>query len=294
MTELLDRRFWGQFDAKWPVDSRELIFIARAVHAVGRTLYGQEWSDEDPLAEAEFDQGDRYFVHSLHSAWETQKRTEPVRWPDVPDAKVVSDVIATNNAAAARVRRTCDWIAAAARNGDIVTRLRPVSGGISEQPKDGFWFTDDYLRLFHQGQCSVANTTYFSPSVGKYFIYFARDTFDTAIERLRSGAEAFAPPLETAGDGKPSAEGGMTFPPTDRSGVAGRPTSMHLIEQMMESRFDAGEQRAGIGAESKELAALFAAREDCRSLHRPAPRTIENRLRAKFNALAASARNKAI
>lgn len=78
------------------------------------------------------------------------------------------------------------------------------------------------------------------------------------------------------------------FPvPSDKTGLPGRPSSMHLISQIMRERAAAGKMLMSMRQEAGELARLFAADKANQVLAKPKRKGIQNALGSEYRRLKA-------
>lgn len=105
----------------------------------------------------------------------------------------------------------------------------------------------------------------------------AADADLTSLEVSAASVRAYAERL-TSGDRQ-------ELRPSDRTGAPGRPTPMHLIEQMMRERFEQKETRPTITEEASELVRLYDEREEYKGLARITPKTVKNKLASLFRQL---------
>ncbi len=72
---------------------------------------------------------------------------------------------------------------------------------------------------------------------------------------------------------------------TDQTGGAGRPSSMHIVLEMMRKRIAAGAHLPTMTSEANELARLFAEQAEHKGLARPKAKTIINALASEYRRL---------
>jgi hypothetical protein len=83
--------FWKN-SIGWPRDNSSYVFLARAVHAIGKTMFGAEWTGEEPYLDLKqslpalpLTSGSRaYFAHDLLLKHHPEFGRQPLKWSRGP------------------------------------------------------------------------------------------------------------------------------------------------------------------------------------------------------------------
>lgn len=151
--------FWAS-ESKWPHDPAGYIFFARAVHAIGPAMFGDQWSGDEPTNKhvkllPEYAARARLARHS--EAYDVLRRhrpelaPEPVkRWQAPPSYDFTREqwdaaraLVQTEHERVGRFWRVREEIARACEAGRLKTVLRPVRGGDMTEVSAASWNTDN-------------------------------------------------------------------------------------------------------------------------------------------------------
>lgn len=191
--------FWSQHWT-WPESPDEFCFLGEAVHMVGKLIYGEQWSGDEPLApwidvlpeflSIETDQRHlRYACLLLVENSQSYRLrcvspTSPMPTADEwAEAVVLSKQQAlVSEQAFGRFLDVCRRLTFDFRRGHLLTALRPFGGGTIEPVgKDG-WNTENWMNRFFTCQIDVESP--FSPDVvpnGGHYIFVERSLLVAAL-----------------------------------------------------------------------------------------------------------------
>jgi hypothetical protein len=184
--------FWTRPDV-WPFDTRDYVFLARAVHQIGKHLFGDEWRGVEPtvrapkpaprpldevLAEREQKQGLAATYTLAELTAEQQRRLRPA-----PDPEEVNRTLAAMGRWNAVQRRIAD----AARDGVLKTAVRPYAGGEPIGLTAGVWNTEVFWPWFEE--CRMHPEDPFRqgslrPRSPESWIFIGRQSLDQFLETV--------------------------------------------------------------------------------------------------------------
>jgi hypothetical protein len=145
--------FWKN-SIDWPRDNSSYVFLARAVHAIGKTMFGAEWTGEEPCLDLKqslpalpLTTGSHaYFAHDLLLKHHPEFGRQPLKWSRGPLSSMPPSVKFTGlewEAARAiiakdherkmpgvrRFSQVQDKIIKVAEDGLLITAIREKAGG---------------------------------------------------------------------------------------------------------------------------------------------------------------------
>lgn len=273
--------FWGHPET-WPNDTPELVFLARAVREVGRTMYS-DWSDLAPSIPPEERElvpaipapgaDEASIMDALRALW-NRAREMPTQAPPAVDRRQRW-----------QAQQAFRMLAEAAIHGHLGTvAVSPLTGVPSEIPRE-FWSVTTQRALLAKCQTGHDPAEWIFVDrlhLARLLHPEAMGMLDDArraaqeymaIERDRAEAEAANAALDTGGP--------------NRSGAPGRPSSMHLIEAEFERRISMGLVLPRIGQEAEVLCTwLINTHPNC---PRPTAKTIRNNLLPRHRELSSGA-----
>jgi hypothetical protein len=197
------REFWND-ESGWPVDTRSHLFLARAVDRVGKKLFGDDWTGEEPMAEIyrplpllpPSTGSDAYFAHELLRVCHPELKRAPLRFgPGSPPivrftgqewTMALALVKANHDAhgpAVARFRETTATMAAWAAEGRLLTALRPTAGGDVTALAPSAWNTERLEPRFTR--CQMSPRDPFGPGFageGFGWIYVERESLFSCLK----------------------------------------------------------------------------------------------------------------
>jgi hypothetical protein len=202
----MDSAYWN--NRPLPKDQEGYVFVARAVHEIGRKRYGNGWDAavlDVASSEREASHVDDHAELALPAGSE--------RWSSEAVGMSLAR-IRMHRAAEARRRITeararferllgpiRDGIAEAALSGKLKAKLRAVEGGELVPASPSLWATEgETLRArFIRGQLSTLRPFEGKPE-GGWFIFFERGSLDTLLAPLEAARTTAgdAPPLEAS------------------------------------------------------------------------------------------------
>lgn len=201
--------FWED-DGAWPKPPREYVFLGAAFREVGEALFSGQWAgtealtQPDPWEKVKAIEAKKRRIENILLAQKVPKPISSVSrhggsalpqslrgsggsapGPITPEAEqslrkeakvaeaVVAEVLARRHSAA-------EWIGDRGRNGDILTFLRPVSGGMFRPASPDLWNVEPIWARFAncQVQWGAGEPDY---------IFVTRDSLDRATSTLPGG-----------------------------------------------------------------------------------------------------------
>jgi hypothetical protein len=164
-----DYPFWDN-PKDWPSDPPDYVFLARACHEVGRTIFGAKW------------------IASYFTLDDLEEQNEP---PDDCDDETwatyersCDEIERSFRAMRAEVVR---MLAQASEAGDLTTALRPKRGGKLTDLEPYFWSTEHVEARFEHCKMSL-NDPFRTKGLlpDPCWIFIKRDTLDRLLKRLAS------------------------------------------------------------------------------------------------------------
>jgi hypothetical protein len=206
--------FW-QNPNSWPRDNSTHVFLARAVHQIGKAMFANGWTGEEgaielyqtlpPVPGAAG--GREYFAHDLLLRSRPDFNRAPLNWPRrFPDGSgfgsipptvkftdeewaAAIDLVKQNHSqnmpALTRFGRVTNEIATAAENEKILTAWRAKAGGDYREIPREHWNTERYSQRFDM--CQIQPFSPFSlGSAGDLYawIFVARGSLENYIHAL--------------------------------------------------------------------------------------------------------------
>lgn len=157
-------KFWSN-PANWPGDTSECVFLCRATLLVGKALFGEDWTGNEPTTPSPYDfwlrvgarvsplpqsqatQHQKLQMHRVISEHCPQFKLDPVRsgsWGPQPikfsdeewsaGQKAANAIDAGNAAALQRFAEAKLFLVSALLDGRVIARLRPIRGGAFGNP----------------------------------------------------------------------------------------------------------------------------------------------------------------
>ena len=205
--------FWTD-ESRWARDTADYVFLARAVHTVGRALFHDDWNSSDPVvrlekplprvpASASYQTLVR--VHSLLRQHHPELGRQPFRnlnigFPIPPtfnDAEwkkaqaLFNSLHESTIGPCTRFSKVQAEIARACESGELISVLRPTAGGAMSAPLAGtMWNTERWAARF--SLCQMDPSHPFSVGifgVGSHYIFLSRESLDRHSEKLRNPNE---------------------------------------------------------------------------------------------------------
>jgi len=185
-----------------------------------------------------------------------------------------------------RLLKVIPWIAEHARDGDFDTLFYDEKSMALTRQSSTVWVRPDVLTAYFQTcrftpmRSSLATDT--AP-----FIFFDGPAFETAIAQQTCRAPS-AVEVQTS---TATSVGGATNygRKSDRTGAPGRPSSMHIFENLLKQRSAAGTMLPELRAQAKELLSEFSNDQSHIGLRTPTLKTVENSIRELYWKLLAKA-----
>jgi len=162
--------FWTK-SYEWPRDSAGFIFLARALHLLGRAMFPDEWTGDETKIELyqslpdtmpHASSGSAYFAHSLLMKHRPDLNRETLRWagdrvrgfPSLPPPvsfskdewtivlSIVKENHDTHRPALIRLYQVKNRIIELAETDRFVTAIRPIQGGNFRTIPSDWWNTE--------------------------------------------------------------------------------------------------------------------------------------------------------
>jgi hypothetical protein len=205
------RDFWGEASG-WPLDTRSHLFLARAVGRVGKALFGDDWTGQEPMAEIyrplpqlpPSTGPDAYFAHELLRVSHPELKRAPLRFgPGSPpiarltgqEWKMALALVKANHdahgPALARFRTATATLAAWAAEGKLRTALRRAAGGDFTALAPLAWNTERLEPRFTC--CQLSPNDPFGPGFageGFGWIYVERESLQSCLAAPASAGTA--------------------------------------------------------------------------------------------------------
>ena len=173
-----------------------------------------------------------------------------------------------------RLLAVIPWIADHARDGDFDTLIYDEQLMALTRQTSTIWVRPDVFTAYFQ-TCRLTPMHSSSTTDPAPYIFFDAPAFETAIARLTCPAQIGVEALSAT----PAAGGTVHGLKSDRCGAPGRPSSMHIFENLMRRRSAEGAMLTTLRAEAKELLSEFSKDQSHSGLRAPTLKTIENSLR---------------
>lgn len=217
-------KFWAN-PARWPNDGPGYVFLARALHEVGRALFDNAWTGAEPIAPEPLDlpclvlpdgtmmhllsqeranQWQKMQIHDLLSSHRPDFDRGPMEFGPfglefsdhewTAGLEVAREVDIERRKVKQRYSEVVARIVEALRDGSLISALRPLSGGRISEPLDAHvWNTEKTENRFYWCQMNPLNP--FGIGVGGdayQFIFVSRQSLDNML----AGCRAPRPPAD--------------------------------------------------------------------------------------------------
>lgn len=247
--------FWLRSD--WPADFEGKVFVARALIRFAETQF-ENWLFEDFQAARTFANQAAYGGLSLARS---PSPLDIARAMATTDGKRLGseELTIVLGRLLQQFSEAQDRLAASfARSDGVKTFVRAKQGGAFHECPFELWITESYPARFARGEVDPGDP--FGQNVtGPDHCYLY---VDVSMFELLIGGDA---------------------PASDKSGGAGRPSSMHLVEDEMRRRAASGEMLGSLNNEAEHLSQWLSLTH--RNSAPAKPGTIKNSLRATYRAL---------
>ncbi|TBE45422.1 hypothetical protein ELH02_14100 [Rhizobium ruizarguesonis] len=183
-------KFWAE--ANWPIDFGSYRFLGRAVHDMGRALFGHEWTENEPTSEftGTFKRTPPFTRDDQWANWRLVERlvpnhfTDPIRRatrinrPPIPSSEVwtmASIELERRNAPRLRYETVRNELLKLFQSGKIQTATRRHEGGEISKIARWHWNSEDLIYRFECGKMDPHNPfapveDYTSPSLDWIFV----------------------------------------------------------------------------------------------------------------------------
>jgi hypothetical protein len=190
--------FWTQ-RYRWPRDTGDYVFLARAVHQVGKHLFGDEWRGDEPTVKAPrpaprplddvmAERVKKRGVAATYTLAELVAERERQKQPP-PDPNELTTIRAAIRRWQAVRQQVAEWCASAV----LRSATRPYAGGVPADLPAGDWNSEQFwhrfneCRMYPEDPFNLASKRPTSPAS---YIFVARDDLDRlTAPRLTAGAE---------------------------------------------------------------------------------------------------------
>ena len=252
-----DAQFWED-SSRWPRDTTTHVFLARAVDAVGRATFKEEWTGREAVTRLPHFRETIPNMPSLNTGkpgFVERLTLPPVGTFALPENLDTRELML---AAIGRFGSSCRRIANAAADRTLSISARPRNGGALYPIPAEWWNTERWRPRFHFCQIDVKEPFSFaSTGVGARWWWLF-------VEKA-SLAKVLGPPAERP------------------SGAAGRPSKMADVRDELMRRIAAGELLAlTVSGQSRDLEGWFKSAFP-NEKDPPKAGAIENGIRAIYN-----------
>lgn len=230
MNENRNMAFWT-IKTGWPDDAYGYAFLGRAVNLVGKHLFGDAWTGEEPCAPAPYgfwkefngvplpthplgrdgmSNADKEAAHRLLALHRPEFNRSPVIeyghfGPIIPDfspdewlaaVELAKEENKTRNDARRRRNDTFNLLKEAMRDGQIAFALLPLKGGrFSENCDHSWWNTTDVASRFYMCQMNPDDPFGIGVAGDKYMHIFVRGDQLQALVQPQTNSGSQSPPV---------------------------------------------------------------------------------------------------
>ncbi|SFJ61429.1 hypothetical protein [Aerobium aerolatum] len=209
-----DIKFWSD-PSRWPRDTNDYVFICQAVLIVGKAIFGDEWTGDEPitpppfyfwtgapnglrpLVQSEASQQQKVQMHRLLMTHSPQFKREPIRYgrwgpPSIQfrheecsaGLQIANDIDASHALRRDRFTRAQWFLVSALSEGHLASRLRPIRGGaFSDDLPSSIWNGEDFSARFFWGQMNPSSP--FGVGVGgdrHQYIFVSREQLTALLK----------------------------------------------------------------------------------------------------------------
>jgi hypothetical protein len=170
--------WWAENNSTWPRDSRDWVFLARAVYEIGRARYPSEWTGDEPVTwrnpspatetplpedPSEADHRQVQYAHQVLKEQHPEVAAKVLTFPTLirPDdwklARIETERLRLVSLRIIwRFEAITRMIATEAEAGRLVTGLRPTDGGVVRVMPVEWWNTENLCPRFTMCQMHPA------------------------------------------------------------------------------------------------------------------------------------------
>jgi hypothetical protein len=237
-------RFWSE-PKRWPRDTSEWVFLARAIIEVGECLHGEKWTGEEPTTPVDpalspyrssAAQWHQTLMHDLLRKHRPEFKRKPIGhgyfgWevpPFTDDEWGAALVIASRIAEERRPKLTrfanTQWsLRDALAEGLLISALRPTSGGAFSAPlPPAVWNTERLSHRFFFCQMNPRDPFGAGVAGDSYqYVFVSRPTLDRYLAALRNSSVKLRSTIAAERECQLWLESLMTESPGTRSATKG-------------------------------------------------------------------------